>query len=63
MQSAIENDRDDRLWTSNAASVAFFFSKIKVMFLLKILLIYDEPQAFLLGGGGPQVGVVTRLSI
>ena len=33
------------------------------MFLLKILLIYDEPQAFLLGGGGPQVGEVTRLSI
>ena len=33
------------------------------MFLLKILLIYDEPQDFLLGGGGPQVGEVTRLSI
>ena len=63
----IENDHDDRLWTSsNAASVVFvcfFFFKIKVMFLLKILLISDEPRVFLQGGGGPQVGEVTRLSI
>ena len=65
MQSTIENDHDDRLWTSsNAASVVFFFLfKIKVMFLLKILLISDEPWVFLHGGRGPQVGEVTRLSI
>ena len=64
----IENDHDDRLWTSsNAASVVFVclfvFFKIKVMFLLKILLISDEPRVFLQGGGEPQVGEVTRLSI
>ena len=65
----IENDHEDRLWTSsNAASVVFvclfvFFFKIKVMFLLKILLISDEPRVFLQGGGEPQVGEVTRLSI
>ena len=44
-------------------SCFFFLFKIKVMFLLKILLISDEPWVFLHGGGGPQVGEVTRLSI
>ena len=39
------------------------FFKIKVMFLLKIFLISDEPWVFLHGGGGSQVGEVTRLSI
>ena len=32
---------DDRLWTSNAGPVAFFFLN-KVICLLKIMLIYDE---------------------
>ena len=43
-QSKIEVD--DRLWTSNAGAVAcfffFFFFFNKVIFLLKIMLIYDE---------------------
>ena len=33
---------DDRLWTSNAFSVARLFQN-KVMFLLMIMLIYDKP--------------------
>ena len=34
---------DDRLWTSNAGPVAFFFFFLnKVICLLKIMLIYDE---------------------
>ena len=40
MQAEIKGD--DRLWTSNASPVAPF-SQNKVMFLLKILLIFDEP--------------------
>ena len=41
-QSKIEID--DRLWTSNAGAVACFFLFFfnKVIFLLKIMLIYDE---------------------
>ena len=38
-----EIDVDDRLWTRNAGAVAcFFFFFNKVIFLLKIMLIYDE---------------------
>ena len=37
-----EIDGDDRLWTGNASPVARLFQN-KVMFLLKIMLIYDEP--------------------
>ena len=37
-----EIDVDDRLWTSNAGAVACFFLFNKVIFLLKIMLIYDE---------------------
>ena len=60
----IENDHDDRLWTSYAASVTgFFFFQNNGDVSVQILLIYDEPQAFLHGGGGPLVGEVTRLSI
>ena len=40
---------DDWLWTSNAVPVACLFQG-KVMFLLKITLIYDEP---LLSGQPP----------
>ena len=43
--------------------VVVVFFKIKVMFLLKILLIYDEPQVFLHGGGGPQVDEVSLIFI
>ena len=40
-QSEIEVD--DQLWTSNAGPVVcFFFFLNKVIFLLKIMLIYDE---------------------
>ena len=66
MQSVIENDHDDWLWTSYAAPVTcffFFFFQNKGDFSVQILLIDDEPQAFLHGDGGPQVGEVTRLSI
>ena len=41
IQSELEGD--DRLWTSDAAPVACLFQN-KVMFLLKIILIHDEPQ-------------------
>ena len=36
---------DDQFWCSNAAHVACLFENliIKAMFLLKIMLIYDEP--------------------
>ena len=40
-----------------------FFFQNKGDFSVQILLIDDEPQTFLHGGGGPQVGEVTRLSI
>ena len=36
-------DDDDRLWTNKGFSSRVFFSK--VMFLLKIMLIYDKPLA------------------
>ena len=35
-----EEEGDDRLWTSNVATVACFFLKDRVLFLLKIMLIY-----------------------
>ena len=35
-------EADDRLWTSNASPVTRLFQN-KVMFLLKIMLITDEP--------------------
>jgi len=37
-----EVEGDDRLWTSNASPVALLFQD-KLMFLLKIMLISDEP--------------------
>ena len=37
-----KTEGDDRLWTSNASPVACL-SQNKLMFLLKILLIYDKP--------------------
>ena len=37
-----EVEGDDRLWTSNASPIALLFQN-KVMFLLKIMLISDEP--------------------
>ena len=37
-----EVEADDRLWTSNASPIALLFQN-KMMFLLKILLISDEP--------------------
>ena len=37
-----EIEVDDRLWTSNAGPVAFFFFFNKVICLLRIALIYDE---------------------
>ena len=56
IQSEIEDA--DQLWTSNAAPDVCLFQN-KVVFLLKIILIYDEP---LLRGQPPLSGhlLVTR---
>ena len=43
--------------------LVFFFFRNKGDVSVQILLLYDEPQAFLHGGGGPLVGEVTRLPI
>ena len=41
-ETTVELEVDDRLWTSNASPVVRLFQN-KLMFLLKIMLIYDKP--------------------
>ena len=41
-ESKVRDQGDDRLWTSNTALVARLF-RIKVILLLKIMRIYNEP--------------------
>ena len=42
MKEKSQIEGEDRLWTRNAAPVECLLQN-KVMFLLKIMLIYDEP--------------------
>ena len=51
-ETTVELEVDDRLWTSNTSPVARLFQN-KLMFLLKIMLIYDKP---LLSGQPPLGG-------
>ena len=51
-ESKVRDQGDDRLWTSNATLVACLF-QIKVILLLKIMQIYNEP---LLSGQPPLSG-------
>ena len=41
-ETTVELEVDDRLWTSNTSPVARLFQN-KLMFLLKITLIYEKP--------------------